>query len=129
MDDRAKVARSCLGRDSRRLGDIKAEAEADRRPVSTLRTHADPKFRLRHDPLTSEVARLYPAQALVRVRGRQSKAMADQITMISKLRLRTYAVSMARTSRRSIVRFGPSSRCSGQASRKPPSTTMTLPVM
>lgn len=41
-------------------------------------------------PLTSKVARVYPAQALVTVGGRQSKAMADQIMTISKLRLRQH---------------------------------------
>lgn len=39
-------------------------------------------------PLTSKIAKVYPAQALVKVGPRQSKAMADQITTISKLRLR-----------------------------------------
>lgn len=45
-------------------------------------------------PLTSKTAKVYPAQALVRVRGRQSKAMADQITTISKLRLREHLGSL-----------------------------------
>ena len=39
-------------------------------------------------PLTSNVAKVYPAQALVTLAGRQSKAMADQIATVSKLRLR-----------------------------------------
>src|SRR6266566_9326608 len=39
-------------------------------------------------PLTSNVARLYPSEAYVRVRGQQRKAMADQLSTISKLRLR-----------------------------------------
>lgn len=39
-------------------------------------------------PLTSKVGRLYPAQALVTLDGQQSKAMADQISTVSKLRLR-----------------------------------------
>ena len=38
--------------------------------------------------LTSNVARLYPSEAYVRVRGQQRKAMADQLSTISKLRLR-----------------------------------------
>jgi mRNA interferase MazF len=38
-------------------------------------------------PLTSSVDRVYPSEALVNVRGRQSKAMADQLTTVSKLRL------------------------------------------
>ncbi len=41
-------------------------------------------------PLTSKTARVYPGQALVAIEGRQSKAMADQIGTVSKLRLRGY---------------------------------------
>ena len=39
-------------------------------------------------PLTTNVARLYPSEAYVRVSGEQRKAMADQLSSISKLRLR-----------------------------------------
>jgi mRNA interferase MazF len=39
-------------------------------------------------PLTSQVARLYPSEAYVRLRGAQRKAMADQLSTISKHRLR-----------------------------------------
>ncbi len=38
-------------------------------------------------PLTSNVAKLYPAEAYVTVRGKTSKAMADQLTTASKQRL------------------------------------------
>jgi mRNA interferase MazF len=39
-------------------------------------------------PLTSNLGRVYPSEALIRLRGGQRKAMADQISTISKLRLR-----------------------------------------
>ena len=39
-------------------------------------------------PLSSKIDRIYPAEAVVSVGGRQSKAMADQIATVSKLRLR-----------------------------------------
>src|SRR5919205_3280359 len=39
-------------------------------------------------PVTSNVARLYPSEAYIRVRGEQRKAMADQLSTVSKLRLR-----------------------------------------
>jgi len=39
-------------------------------------------------PLSSKIERIYPAEAVVSVGGRQSKAMADQIATVSKLRLR-----------------------------------------
>ena len=38
-------------------------------------------------PLTSKVDRIYPSEALVRLKGKQSKAMADQIATVSKSRL------------------------------------------
>ncbi len=40
-------------------------------------------------PLTSNVARLYPAEVLVALNGEPRKAMADQIATVSKLRLRS----------------------------------------
>src|SRR5215471_18713093 len=39
-------------------------------------------------PLTSNVGRLYPSEAYVTLRNEQRKAMADQLSTISKLRLR-----------------------------------------
>ena len=39
-------------------------------------------------PLTSNVARLYPGEAYVALRGVQRKAMTNQLTTISKMRLR-----------------------------------------
>ncbi len=38
-------------------------------------------------PLSSNVDRVYPSEALVTVNGRPNKAMADQLTTVSKLRL------------------------------------------
>jgi mRNA interferase MazF len=39
-------------------------------------------------PLTSNVARLYPSEAYVTLMGEQRKALADQLSTVSKLRLR-----------------------------------------
>src|SRR5947208_3563954 len=39
-------------------------------------------------PLTSNVGRLYPSEAYVTLRGEQRKAMADQLSTVSKRRLR-----------------------------------------
>ncbi len=47
-------------------------------------------------PLTSNVARLYPSEAYVTLRGEQRKAMADQLTTISKQRLRQRIGSLSR---------------------------------
>jgi mRNA interferase MazF len=41
-------------------------------------------------PLTSRAQRLYPGEAYVTLEGQRRKAMADQITTASKLRLRGY---------------------------------------
>jgi mRNA interferase MazF len=42
-------------------------------------------------PLTTSVGRLYPSEALVKVRGKKHKAMADQLTTVSKTRLQNHA--------------------------------------
>ena len=47
-------------------------------------------------PLTSNVAKLYPSEAYVRIGGRQSKAMADQLTTVSKMRLQQRIGSLSR---------------------------------
>lgn len=39
-------------------------------------------------PVTSNVARLYPSEAYIRLGGEQRKAMADQLSTVSKPRLR-----------------------------------------
>jgi mRNA interferase MazF len=39
-------------------------------------------------PITSNIARLYPSEAYIVLNGRQCKALADQLTTASKLRLR-----------------------------------------
>ena len=38
-------------------------------------------------PLTSNIRRLYPSEAYVTLNGEQNKAMADQLTTVSKARL------------------------------------------
>ncbi len=43
--------------------------------------------RLQVVPLTTNVDRLYPSEAYVTVRGKRHKAMADQLTTVSKGRL------------------------------------------
>jgi len=44
--------------------------------------------RLQVVPLSTNIARLYPSEAYVSVNGQQRKAMADQLSTVSKLRLR-----------------------------------------
>jgi mRNA interferase MazF len=38
-------------------------------------------------PLTTQIAQVYPSEAEIQVNRRPSKAMADQLTTVSKLRL------------------------------------------
>jgi mRNA interferase MazF len=45
-------------------------------------------------PLTSKTLKLYPGQAFVTLNGERRKAMADQITTVSKLRLRNLIGSL-----------------------------------
>lgn len=51
-------------------------------------------------PLTSNVGRLYPAEAYVTLNGDRRKAMADQISTVSKLRLRD---ALGRLSREDVA--------------------------
>ncbi len=48
-------------------------------------------------PITSNVDKLYPSEAYVTFRGKKSKAMADQITTVSKKRLIKSAGSIFNT--------------------------------
>ena len=60
-----------------------------RRPAIIVSNDVANKFlnRLQVIPLTSKIEKCYPSETLVNVKRRQSKAVADQITTVSKQRL------------------------------------------
>ena len=43
--------------------------------------------RLQVVPLTSNIDRLYPSEAFITLNGKKAKAMADQLSTVSKIRL------------------------------------------
>ena len=55
-------------------------------------------------PLSSQVSHIYPAEILLRVAGRDAKAMAHQLTTVSKQRLRERMTRLSETQVRDVER-------------------------
>jgi mRNA interferase MazF len=60
-----------------------------KRPAVIISTDAANKYlnRVQVVPLISRTDRVYPSEAILTLKGKKSKAMADQIATVSKMRL------------------------------------------
>ena len=56
-------------------------------------------------PLTSSVERLYPSEAYVTLNDRQHKAMADQLTTVSKKRLTNSIGKLSKSDLQAVERI------------------------
>jgi mRNA interferase MazF len=68
-----------------------------KRPAVIISNNASNKFlnRVQVIPLSSQTERVYPSEALVIFNNKKSKAMADQLITVSKIRLLDHAGTLS----------------------------------
>jgi mRNA interferase MazF len=77
-----------------------------KRPAVIISNNAANQFlnRVQVAPLTGSAGKLYPSESYITLRGKKTKAMADQLTTVSKKRLINQAGSLSKTELEGIER-------------------------